>query len=174
MDIFKEASLIVFSPEKIVNYSGKALGIVLSIIVIYILYKLVVLSLDRALKGRLEDDRLKILASLGRSTLRYVAFIIMFMTILQQLGINIAALLAGAGILGLAISFGSQNLVRDVIAGIFIILEKQFTVGDQVQISGIKGKIQKMSLRLTVIKDQAGTTHSIPNGNISVVQNFSR
>lgn len=174
MDILNNIISLLFSPEKLVHYSGKALGIVLSIIVVYILYKLILMGLDRALKDRLADDRMKMLVSLGKSVLRYAAFIIMFVTVMQQLGINITALLASAGILGLGISFGSQNLVRDIIAGIFIIIEKQFAVGDQVQISGVKGKVQKMSLRLTVIKDEAGTTHTIPNGNISLVQNFSR
>lgn len=174
MDILNNIISLLFSPEKLVYYSGKALGIALSIIVIYTLYKLILMGLDRALKDRLADDRMKMLVSLGKSVLRYAAFIIMFVTVMQQLGINITALLASAGILGLGVSFGSQNLVRDIIAGIFIIIEKQFAVGDQVQISGIKGKVQKMSLRLTVIKDEAGTTHTIPNGNISLVQNFSR
>jgi small conductance mechanosensitive channel len=174
MDLFKQASAIIFSPEKLVNYSGKALGIILSVVAIYILYKAIVIGLDRTLKNRLDDDRMKMLLSLGKSVLRYAAFIIIFITVMQQLGINITALLAGAGILGLGISFGSQNLVRDIISGIFIIIEKQFYLGDKVQISGIKGKVEKMSLRITVIKDEAGTTHSIPNGNISVVQNLSR
>lgn len=164
----------MFSPQKLVHYSGKALGIIFSIIVIYVLYKLILIALNRTLKDRLKDERMLMLVSLGKSVLRYAAFIIMFVTVMQQLGINITALLASAGILGLGISFGSQNLVRDVIAGVFIILENQFSVGDEVRISGIKGKIQKMSLRLTVIKDDAGTTHTIPNGNISIVQNLGR
>ncbi len=174
MDILNNIISLLFSPERLVHYSGKALGIVLSIIVIYTLYKLILMGLDRALKDRMADDRMKMLVSLGKSILRYAAFIIMFVTVMQQLGINITALLASAGILGLGISFGAQNLVRDIIAGIFIIIEKQFAVGDQDQISGVKGKVQKMSLRLTVIEDEAGTTHTIPNGNISLVQNFSR
>ena len=174
MDILNNIISLLFSPERLVHYSGKALGIVLSIIVIYTLYKLILMGLDRALKDRMADDRMKMLVSLGKSILRYAAFIIMFVTVMQQLGINITALLASAGILGLGISFGAQKLVRDIIAGIFIIIEKQFAVGDQDQISGVKGKVQKMSLRLTVIEDEAGTTHTIPNGNISLVQNFSR
>lgn len=174
MDIINQAFELLFSADKLVHYSGKALGIILSVVAIYLLYKIIVIGLDRTLKDRLADERMKMLVALGKSVLRYAAFIIIFVTILQQLGINITALLASAGILGLGISFGSQNLVRDVIAGIFIIIEKQFAVGDQVQISGIKGKVKKMGLRLTVIKDEAGTTHTIPNGNIAVVQNFSR
>lgn len=174
MKIINNALALIFAPDKLVYYTGKILGIVLSLVIIYFFYKAFILALDKTLRGKLSDERLKMLFSVFRSALRYVAFFIMFITVLQQFGVNVTALLASAGILGLAISFGSQNLVRDVIAGIFIILENQYMVGDQVQIAGIKGKIENMSLRLTVIKDEAGTTHTIPNGNIAVVQNFSR
>ncbi len=174
MEIIKNTLSLMFAPDKLVHYTGKILGVILSVIVIYFFYKAFILALDKTLRNKLSDERLKMLLSVFRSALRYVAFFIMFLTVLQQFGVNVTALLASAGILGLAISFGSQNLVRDVIAGIFIILENQYMVGDQVQIAGIKGKIENMSLRLTVIKDEAGTTHTIPNGNITVVQNFSR
>ena len=164
----------MFSPEKLVSYSGKALGILLSIVVIYAIYKIIVIAIDRTLEDRLNDDRIKMLISLSKSVLRYAAFVIIFITILQQLGINITALLASAGVLGLAISFGSQNLVRDIISGIFIIIEKRFVIGDKVMISGIKGEVTSMTLRMTEIKAEDGTSHTIPNGNIAIVQNFSR
>ena len=165
---------LLFSPEKMVQYSMKALAIIVSLAVIYVFYKIIVVAMDRALRDRLSESRRRIIASLVRSVLRYAAFFIMFITVMQQLGVNITALIASAGILGLAVSFGSQNLVRDLIAGFFIILENQYTIGDTVQIAGIKGKIANMSLRLTVLKTEDGSTHSIPNGNIAIVQNFSR
>jgi moderate conductance mechanosensitive channel len=174
MNILKKAYSIMFSPEKVVSYSGKAMGIALSIIVIYAIYKVIVIAIDKTLKDRLNDDRMKMLVSLGKSVLRYAAFVIIFITILQQLGINITALLASAGMLGLAISFGSQNLVKDIISGIFIIIERRFMIGDIVMISGIKGEVIKMTLRMTAIKTEDGTTHTLPNGSIGVVQNFNR
>ncbi len=164
----------MFSPEKLVSYSGKAMGMLLSIVAIYAIYKIIVIAIDRTLKNRLNDDRMKMLISLSKSVLRYTAFVIIFITVLQQLGINITALLASAGMLGLAISFGSQNLVRDIISGIFIIIEKRFMIGDKVMISGIKGEVIRMTLRMTAIKAEDGTSHTIPNGSISIVQNFSR
>lgn len=164
----------MFSPEKLVSYSGKAMGMLLSIVAICAIYKIIVIAIDRTLKNRLNDDRMKMLVSLSKSVLRYAAFVIIFITVLQQLGINITALLASAGMLGLAISFGSQNLVRDIISGIFIIVEKRFMIGDKVMISGIKGEIIGMTLRMTAIKAEDGTSHTIPNGSISIVQNFSR
>ncbi len=174
MDIIYKAFNLMFSPERLVSYSGKAIGVVVSLAVIYVLYKLIVLALDRTLKNRFSDERFKMIFLVFRSALRYVAFFVMLITGLQQAGINVTALLTGAGILGLAVSFGSQNLVRDVISGLFIILENQYAVGDQVSISGIKGRVENMSLRLTVLSDEAGTTHTIPNGSITVVQNFSK
>lgn len=172
--MLNEMKILIFSPEKMVAYTLKALAIFVSLAVIYVFYKIIVVAMDRALRDRLSESRLKIIASLVRSVLRYAAFFIMFITVMQQLGVNITALIASAGILGLAVSFGSQNLVRDLIAGFFIILENQYTIGDAVQIAGKKGKVHNMSLRLTVLKAEDGSIHSIPNGNIATVQNFSR
>lgn len=174
MKNIQELLSLIFSPEKLASYLGKGLGILLALLVIYVFYKIIILSLDKALKPRLIEHRMALLFSLSKSALRYFVFFIMLITVLQQLGVNITAILASAGILGLAISFGAQNLVRDIISGIFIVIENQFTIGDEVKILGIKGKVEKMSLRMTVIKDEDGTTHTIPNGNVSVVQNLSR
>ncbi|MFH1576716.1 MAG: mechanosensitive ion channel domain-containing protein [Candidatus Margulisiibacteriota bacterium] len=174
MDMLDEIKTLIFSPEKMVAYTMKALAIIVSLAVIYIFYRIIIVAMDRALRDRLSENRLKIIASLVRSVLRYAVFFIMFITAMQQLGVNITALIASAGILGLAVSFGSQNLVRDLISGFFIILEKQYTIGDKVQIMGIKGEVSDMSLRLTVLTAEDGSQYSIPNGNITTVQNFGR
>ncbi|MBU0671408.1 MAG: mechanosensitive ion channel, partial [Candidatus Margulisbacteria bacterium] len=116
MDKIEKIFVLMFSPEKIVHYSAKAIGIILSLAVIYIFYKLVQFGIERAVRTRLHDGRFSMVASLVKSALRYVVFFIMLITVLQQLGLNITALLASAGILGLAISFGAQNLVRDIIS----------------------------------------------------------
>ncbi len=174
MDLINEIKALIFSPEKIVHYTMKALAILVSLAVIYVFYKIIMAAIDRALRDRLSEGRLKLIASLVRSVLRYAAFFIMFITAMQQLGVNITALIASAGILGLAVSFGSQNLVRDLISGFFIILEKQYSIGDTVQIMGIKGRVSDMSLRMTALTAEDGSTFSIPNGNITIVQNFSR
>jgi small-conductance mechanosensitive channel len=170
----QELLSLIISPEKLVSYAARALSIAFSLFVIYLFYRLIVLGLERGIKKRLRNERLTVLFSLTRSALRYAAFFIMCITVLQQMGINVTALLAGAGILGLAVSFGSQNLVRDLIAGLFIVLEDQYAIGDEVLISGVRGKVEKMSLRLTVIRGEDGTIYSIPNGNISLVQRLSR
>jgi len=96
------------------------------------------------------------------------------MQILPLVGLDIKPLLASAGIAGLAIGFGAQTLVNDVINGFFILLEDQYHLGDVVQISGVKGTVEDMSLRRTALRDGDGTLHFIPNSEIKVVSNLTR
>ncbi len=87
---------------------------------------------------------------------------------------NPTPLLAGAGLIGLAIGMGSKNLVQDYLAGLFILLEDQYRVGEEVDISGKKGEVVDLTLRRTVIKDAEGIIHYIPNGQIKSSSNLSR
>ena len=87
---------------------------------------------------------------------------------------DIGPLLAGAGILGLAVSFGSQSLVKDVIAGFFILMEHQFDVGDVIEVAGKAGAVEKMTLRVVMLRDLEGTMHVVPNGQITTVSNRTR
>ncbi|MNI09012.1 putative MscS family protein YkuT [compost metagenome] len=89
------------------------------------------------------------------------------------MGVNLGPLLAGAGVLGLAIGFGAQSLVKDVITGFFIIFEDQFGVGDVIQIDQFKGKVEEIGIRVTRIRSWTGEVHIIPNGSIVKVTNFS-
>ena len=91
---------------------------------------------------------------------------------LSELGFNLGPLLAGVGIVGLAVGFGAQNLVRDVITGFFILFEDQYGVGDVVQVNGIAtGKVEQLTLRVTGLRDLDGTLHYLANGNITHVAN---
>ena len=104
-------------------------------------------------------------------------FVIVFVAALQALsilGFNLAPLLASAGIAGLAIGFGAQTLVKDVINGFFILLEDQFNVGDTVRLAGVKGVVEGMSLRRTMLRDDDGTLHMVPNSQITIVSNMTR
>ncbi|HZH41007.1 MAG TPA: mechanosensitive ion channel family protein [Gemmatimonadales bacterium] len=87
---------------------------------------------------------------------------------------NIAPLIATVGVAGLAVSFGAQSLVKDVIAGFFILLENQYQLGDSIRIAGVEGTVSHLTLRATVLRDGAGVVHFIPNGQISVVSNLTR
>jgi small conductance mechanosensitive channel len=86
----------------------------------------------------------------------------------------IGPMLAGAGIVGLAFGFGGQYLIRDVIAGLFIILENQYRIGDVVELGTVSGTVEDVSLRRTVLRDLDGTVHYVPNGEIKTVSNLSR
>lgn len=96
------------------------------------------------------------------------------LTILSELGIAITPVLASVGVVGLAVGLGAQTLVQDMISGLFILIENQYTVGDVVEINGIIGPVEEMNLRVTMIRDLYGTLHMIPNGEIRTVANRSR
>jgi moderate conductance mechanosensitive channel len=111
----------------------------------------------------------QLLRSVGRVAIITIAILLTF-----NVFINIAPVLAGAGILGLAISFGAQSLVRDIISGFFILLENQFAVGDVIEAGGKSGVVERMTMRVVVLRDLEGTMHVIPNGEMKVVSNKTR
>ncbi len=111
----------------------------------------------------------QLLRSLGRVTVLGIAILLSI-----NVFINIAPILAGAGILGLAVSFGAQSLVKDLISGFFILSEDQFGVGDIIEAAGKGGVVERMTLRVVVLRDLEGAMHIIPNGEIKVVSNRTR
>ncbi len=102
-----------------------------------------------------------------------IILLVIFM-ILSELDVPIGPILAGFGIAGIAVGFGAQYLIRDLIAGIFILLENQYRVGDVARVAGIAGLVEEISLRKTVLRDLDGIVHHIPNGEIKVASNYSR
>jgi moderate conductance mechanosensitive channel len=122
---------------------------------------------------RTSERREATLAKLLQNVLTYVIYFIAFIMVLSNLGINVGPILAGAGVVGLAVGFGAQNLVRDIITGFFIIFEHQFSVGDHVIIGTFEGEVEEIGLRTTKIKGISGERHIIPNGGITEVTNFS-
>ena len=119
------------------------------------------------------ERRQNTLLKLLQNVLTYVIYFSAIIAILTTFGIKVAGLLAGAGIVGLAVGFGAQSLVKDVITGFFIVFEDQFAVGDQVQIGTANGIVQEIGLRTTKVKSYTGELHIIPNGSILVVINYS-
>jgi moderate conductance mechanosensitive channel len=95
-------------------------------------------------------------------------------TILQEIGVPIAPMLASVGAVGLALSLGAQTLVKDVISGLFILGENQYTIGEVVSINNITGTVEEMSLRATALRDASGALHIIPNGEVRIVSNRTR
>ena len=112
----------------------------------------------------------KLVRSLGRAILTIVAVLM----VLNQFGFNIGPLLASAGVVGLAVSFGSQSLVRDFVTGFFLQLEHQFALGDVIRIGTTEGTVENITLRLVYLRDANGALHIIPNGQIPQVTNFTR
>jgi moderate conductance mechanosensitive channel len=104
-------------------------------------------------------------------------FLIIFVATLetlQLLGLNLGPLLASAGVAGLAIGFGAQTLVHDFINGFFIVLENQYDLGDKIRIAGVGGTVEQMTLRTTILRDDDGTVHVVPNSQITIVSNTTR
>lgn len=120
------------------------------------------------------QKRTQTLGSIVRYVLIIAIIIVAAMTLLKGLGIEIAPILAAAGIVGLAVGFGAQSLVKDVISGFFILLEDQIRVGDVVEISGKGGLVEKINLKTTILRDLAGNVHYVPNGHIDVVTNMTK
>ena len=122
----------------------------------------------------IDENRAKTLSGLLKNALRYAMGIIALFMVLDLFGIDTKALLGGAAVLGLTISFGAQNLVRDVISGFFLIYERQYDVGEYVNIAGVSGVVEQVGLRTTVLRDWSGDVHTVPNGLIDKTTNCSR
>ena len=114
------------------------------------------------------------LAQLFYSMAKYVVYFLAFITALYQASINPAPFLGGAAVIGLAVGFGSQDLVKDVVTGIFVLVENQFAIGEYVDLGGKSGVVTDMSVRIVTIRDDQGRLHNLPYRSISVVSNFSR
>lgn len=122
---------------------------------------------------RQEERREQTLHKLLENALSYVVYFSAILAILQEFSIDVKGLLAGAGVLGLAVGFGAQSLVKDVISGFFILFEDQFSVGDYVKIGTAEGKVEEIGLRTTKIKNFTGELFILPNGTITQVVNYS-
>lgn len=161
---------------------GARLGLIVA------LWAAAVFALDRAVPGlvtrlvargveKIDAETEKRIATLTRAlaTFGQVAVVVIAsFTVLSELGINIGPVLAGLGVAGLAFGFGAQYLIRDLIAGVFIIMEEQYRVGDVARVADIAGLVTDINLRRTVLRDLDGIVHIIPNGEIRVASNFTR
>ncbi|HLR61213.1 MAG TPA: mechanosensitive ion channel family protein [Lentibacillus sp.] len=160
---------------------GKALFKAIAILVI----ALIIVRVGNKVIGRIFESRsrgpLRIterrevtIKKLIQNSMKYTVYFIAFIMILDDaFGFDIGALLAGAGVAGLAIGFGAQNLVRDIISGFFIIFEDQFSVGDYILTAGAEGYVEEIGMRTTKIESWTGEQHVVPNGNVTQVTNYS-
>jgi small-conductance mechanosensitive channel len=157
-------------------------------IALILLVALALSKLFRSLISRLEhladdDDpltlserekRARTLGRMLRQAVGVLVWSIAGMLVLGEIGVDLKPILAGAGIAGLAVGFGAQTLVKDLIAGFFLLLENQFRVNDVIRTAGVEGMVDAMNLRTTVLRDAEGRVHVIPNGSIDVVTNLTR
>ena len=126
------------------------------------------------IESKLEGKRLETLEKVSFTFLKTIIWLIAFITILPELGIEIAPLLASIGVGGLALGFGAKSLIQDYLSGLFILLEDQYRVGEEIEIVGTKGKVKDFNLRITTIIDTENTLHYVPNSQIKKASNFSR
>lgn len=132
-------------------------------------------------RGRLEGEvpsetakRAQTLVKLLRQAVVIVIWVVVALIVLREIGIEIGPILASAGIVGLAVGFGAQNLVRDVISGFFLILENQVRVGDVAIVNGTGGLVEKINFRTIVLRDLSGVVHVFPNGTVNTLANLTR
>jgi moderate conductance mechanosensitive channel len=155
-------------------------------IVVLIVAAFIVIRILRSVTGRIATLRtrkfpsgirvqqIQTLASVISSVGTFVVFFLSLYWILTIMQVHVEPLLASAGIAGLAIGFGAQTMVHDFINGFFILAEDQFNIGDTIRVAGVRGTVEGMSLRRTVLRDDDGTVHMVPNSQITIVSNMTR
>lgn len=119
-------------------------------------------------------QRAKTMGSVLSNTITWSIFLVAISMVLTELGIAVGALIAGAGILGAAVGFGGQSLVKDLISGLFIVFEDQYGVGDRVDLGEANGVVEKVGLRVTQVRDVSGTLWYVRNGEVLRVGNSSQ
>ena len=165
------------------DYRALIISVVAIIIATYVLNRFGDLVINRTVRKVVnsrnhpdkeeEEKREDTLIDIFNSILRVITWPIAIIIIIAQFDFNLTAILASIGVAGVAIGFGAQNLVKDIIAGFFIIFENQYRVGDVVEIDEKSGMVEHITLRRTVLRDLDGIVHHVPNGQINVASNFT-
>jgi small conductance mechanosensitive channel len=155
--------------------------IILGSIIYFTLQKVIPRFIGRTVRMRMKrkpeieiQKRSRTISNVITSTIGIMIGIVVLFTILAEVGINIGPALASLGILGLAISFGAQSLIKDLINGIFILVENQYGVGDVIRVGDIAGLVEEVNLRRTILRDLDGAVHYIPNNEINIVTNLTK
>lgn len=135
--------------------------------------RLLVKSVEEGEPPSESQKRIETIVRLIKQGLQLALLLTFGLVILKEIGVEVAPILASAGVVGLAVGFGAQNLVRDVISGFFIILENQIRVGDVAIVNGTGGLVEQINFRTTVLRDQSGVVHIFPNGSITTLSNMT-
>lgn len=162
------------------NLLGKAAAIMVIFTTIFIITRVVNHIVDKTMNNRrltrlqINDRRMNTLSEILKKVVKYILVFIGIVVSLDLFNINTTSIIATAGIGGLAIGFGAQSLVKDIITGFFILLEDQYAVGDYVKIGGLEGIVEELGVRVTKLRDFTGELHIIPNSNVQIVTNRTR
>ena len=167
--------------------SGAPLRIVIVLVAAWISYSIGHRAIDRAVNklatadlipgpgfAKRQAERARTTGSVLNSILKAVVWIIAIGMILGEFGFNLGPVIASAGVIGVALGLGAQTIVRDVLSGIFMLVEDQYGVGDEIHIQDVEGKVEKVGLRITQIRDKKGVLWFIRNGEILLVGNKSK
>ena len=167
--------------------SGAPLRIVIVLVAAWISYSIGHRAIDRAVNklatadlipgpgfAKRQAERARTTGSVLNSILKAVVWIIAIGMILGEFGFNLGPVIASAGVIGVAIGLGAQTLVRDILSGIFMLIEDQYGVGDQIKVLDIEGVVEKVGLRITTIRDKDETLWYVRNGEILIIGNRSQ
>jgi len=121
-----------------------------------------------------KEKRAETLSHIIVTTGNIIIYAVILLMILTLFGINITPILAGAGVIGLAIGFGAQSLIKDFVSGLFILAENQYGIGDEIKIGSFEGRVIRITMRSTVLRDDQGKTYYMSNGSINNVINLSQ
>ena len=168
------AALVNWLPEVAATLMLIALIVFLGMIAMRIGRRVISSIIDRTTRGKQNPGQVNTVRSLVTSVFNYIIYFIIFTAVMSLLGVDVSSLLAVAGVGGVAISFGAQALVKDVISGLFLWIEGSIVVGDLVKINNLEGQVESIAIRTTVLRNFNGNLFTIPNGDIRTITNMSR
>jgi small-conductance mechanosensitive channel len=153
------------------------LAVIADLILRFVVPHIIRPAVCRQMEGKPEEEieqRIHTLVTVLQGSGRFVVIVWALFTILPELGVNVTPILASVGIAGIALGFGAQSLVKDVISGLFVLLENQYAKGDVVRVAGVTGLVEEVGLRRTVLRDLDGIVHHVPNGQVEVASNLTQ
>lgn len=174
------------------DISGAVLQVTVALLVAYVIWQTIKIFIDRKIAeedaemaalgiepGEMEMggegmSRMRTLLPLFRRTVQIILGVIVVMIVLAALGVEIGPVLAGAGVVGLAIGFGSQALIRDIVSGAFFLIDDAFRLGEYIDVGEVKGTVEKMSVRSLRLRHHRGAVHTVPFGEVKTLTNYSR
>lgn len=165
---------LLFAGNRIIRIVGILLGVVVTLKLFRLIVNQVFIPNIVGQAFKFDEKRARTFGGLVQSIVQYLIYFIAIVLILQEFKIDTTSIVAGAGIVGLALGVGAQSLIRDFITGFFIVLENQFAVGDYIVSGDMGGTVEEIGLRVTKLRDSNGVLHILPHGAIIRVSNYTR